>query len=261
MALDCFSKTLVKARLFAFTALTAALVTGCSGGAGGSSVPVAPTAASSSSLSGTTSPGPALASTASSLREALGIPLAGGVSLFQDGDSSSGGLGAPVAGIACIPGMAINFHVHAHLSIINGDSQLYLPQAVGLWKPAPATGTFPNTYARVGTCAYDLHMHDHSGILHIESATVPSQPYTLGQVFALWGQPLSTSQVATVSGPVRIYITATAPDVGGVQQPTLTPQPWVGPLSAIPLIAHQEITIVVGQSSLPLPRYLWPPGF
>jgi hypothetical protein len=254
----------MRIRSLAFTALTAALVTGCSGGAGSNAVPAAPravpTATSSPFPSSTASPGLPLASTASALREGLGMPLSGGALLFPDGDSSSGGLGAPVAGIACIPGMAIHYHIHAHLSIINGGSQLYLPQAIGLWKPSPATGTFPNTYANVGTCAYNLHMHDHSGIIHIESATVPSQPYTLGEFFAIWGQPLSTSQVATLTGPVRIYITGTARDVGGIQQPTSTPQVWMGPLSAIPLVAHQEITIVVGQTALPFPRYLWPPG-
>jgi hypothetical protein len=51
-------------------------------------------------------------------------------------------------------------------------------------------------------------MHDHSGIIHIESATVPSQPYTLGEFFAIWGQPLST--VATLTGMVRVYTTGTA---------------------------------------------------
>jgi hypothetical protein len=43
-----------------------------------------------------------------------------------------------------------------------------------------------------------LHTHDPSGILHIESAK--DEPFTLGQVFTEWGQPLTASQV----GPVAV---------------------------------------------------------
>jgi len=38
-----------------------------------------------------------------------------------------------------------------------------------------------------------LHTHDASGVIHIESQA--DIPYTLGQLFIEWGQPLSTRQV------------------------------------------------------------------
>src|SRR6266540_3749304 len=43
-----------------------------------------------------------------------------------------------------------------------------------------------------------LHTHDGSGVVHIESAT--DVPFTLGQVFTEWGQPLRADQV----GPVKL---------------------------------------------------------
>jgi hypothetical protein len=279
----------VKYRPVVISALLACVLSSCSGGGGGSSLPSVSAVTPNPALSATpavgvsptpvastlpgVSPSPTataagsvvaspaavtLGSPSTFIQESIGIPTSGGTSVFADGDTSTGGQGSPVDGINCNPDMSPVYHIHAHISIINGNSQVYTPQAIGLFQPLPATGTFPNSLAEVGTCAYDLHMHDHSGIIHIEAAAVPSTPYTLGQFFAIWGQPLSTTQVATLTGAVRIYVTPTAADGSGIQQPTLAPQLWAGPYTSIPLVAHQEITIVVGNSTLPLPRYTWP---
>jgi hypothetical protein len=41
-------------------------------------------------------------------------------------------------------------------------------------------------------CIYSLHTHDTSGIVHIESPD--NRSYTLGNLFDIWGQRLSTTQ-------------------------------------------------------------------
>ena len=64
---------------------------------------------------------------------------------------------------------------------------------------------WPNGFAIYGDCDYPLHTHDTSGKIHVE-ADAPST-FTLGQLFAIWGQPLSYSNIAGIIGsPVVVYI-------------------------------------------------------
>lgn len=71
--------------------------------------------------------------------------------------------------------------------------------------------------------------------------------FTLGQVFALWGQPLSYNDIGGISGiPVVVYIT----DNGVVTQ-------YTGDLGAIELLSHREITIQLGTPIAEIPVYTW----
>ena len=49
-----------------------------------------------------------------------------------------------------------------------------------------------------------LHTHTADGINNIESPV--RRTFTLGDFFAIWGQPLSSTQVATAQGPVIAYL-------------------------------------------------------
>lgn len=153
---------------------------------------------------------------------------------WPTGSSASGGQGAPVAGLAC--GLVSeNYHVHAHLSIFLDGTMLQIPQNVGI---------VPATAARDG-CTYPLHTHDATGKIHVESA-VPMR-FTLGQFFAIWGQPLSRTQVAGLSGlPVVIYL---------VDGATVTR--YTGDPGDIELTSHREITIQVGSPIDSIPNYTW----
>lgn len=51
-----------------------------------------------------------------------------------------------------------------------------------------------------------LHTHDGSGIIHEELPVHPPTAPTLGDFFAIWGQPLGQSEVWTYSGTVRATV-------------------------------------------------------
>lgn len=84
--------------------------------------------------------------------------------------------GQVVDGISCMTSEGSTQHYHAKLFVyVNGQIQ-QVPTDIGI----------PN-----GQCLYALHTHDTSGIIHIESPDNSS--YVLGNLFDIWGQPLSTT--------------------------------------------------------------------
>jgi hypothetical protein len=90
-----------------------------------------------------------------------------------------------------------------------------------------------------------MHMHDHTGIIHIEAPDVKN--YTLGQFFDIWGQPLTTTNVAGLTGDVVAYIN----DNGEARR-------YMGDLRAIQLISHRAITLQIGTPPITsLPTYTW----
>jgi hypothetical protein len=89
-----------------------------------------------------------------------------------------------------------------------------------------------------------MHTHDITGILHIET-DVP-KVFTLGQFFALWGQPLGTAVVAGLPGKPTYYVI----DKEKVAR-------FTGDPATITLSAHREIVIVTGTPPVQVPRYDW----
>lgn len=152
---------------------------------------------------------------------------------WPDGDTSVGGQGQPVAGLECGV-MDETYHVHSHLSIFLNGEALAVPRPIGIIEPTATTG-----------CTYPIHTHDMSGRIHVE-APAPAT-FTLGQLFAIWGQPLTSSDIAGLMGmPVVVYVT----DNGVVTQNT-------GDWSAIELTSHREITIQVGTPITEIPNFTW----
>lgn len=74
---------------------------------------------------------------------------------------------AVVDGVGCAP--SVVYHIHALLSIYQDRQRLALPDSIG----------------RGSGCNYEMHTHDGSGVMHIE--TNAPKVFTLGQFFALWG--------------------------------------------------------------------------
>jgi hypothetical protein len=143
-----------------------------------------------------------------------------------------GGRGQPVQNIECLTFMPDGYHVHAH--VIDGEA-IALPADVGI---VPSSSTQQR-------CFYALHTHDASGIVHVEAAA--PQTFTLGQLFAIWGQPLTTDNVAGVTGkPIVIYETSNA---------TVTQN--TGDWSAIELTSHKEVTIQIGTAIAEIPNFTW----
>jgi hypothetical protein len=159
-----------------------------------------------------------------------------GSSHWGNGNTSTGGQGQPMAGLDCIaPGSIPNaYHVHTHLSIFLNGQALTIPAGIGF----VSQGT-------PSECNYPLHTHSLNGLLHVHG-TAPGT-FTLGQIFQIWGQPLSSADIAGLTSmPVRVFVV----DNGVVTENT-------GDWSAIELTSHRTITIQVGTDIAEVPNVTW----
>ena len=66
-------------------------------------------------------------------------------------------------------------HIHQHVAILDHGRAVTIPEDVG--RPL------------VSQCYYWIHTHTPDGIIHVESPNFRS--FTLGNLFDIWGQPLS----------------------------------------------------------------------
>jgi hypothetical protein len=127
-------------------------------------------------------------------------------------------------------------HIHQHLDLYVDGRKVPVPALIGI---DPAVGFAP------------LHVHDTSGVIHVESPTVRS--YTLGQFFAVWGVRFTRSCLGGYcSGggrQLRVYVDGTLDRA----DPT-----------RLVLAPHQEIVVAYGSAAqLPSPvpsSFRFPPG-
>jgi hypothetical protein len=156
-----------------------------------------------------------------------------GVTFWNDGSSSQGGQGQPVQGVLCSPGLSDQFHIHSHLSVlVNGEARA-IPGQIGIVENATTD------------CHYYVHTHDRSGKIHIEPPVALT--FTLGQFFALWGQPLSATNVAGIENmPITYYVT---------ENNTVTQ--FTGDPATIELRSHRHIAIVIGTPVTQVPFFTW----
>ena len=100
---------------------------------------------------------------------------------------------AAKAGLPMLNREMLEVHYHAHLDVNVRGVSIVVPAGIGI-DPAKQAIT-------------PLHTHDPSGIVHIESAE--NIPFTLGQLFTEWGQPLSATRAGPVTAAngeqVRLY--------------------------------------------------------
>ena len=97
-----------------------------------------------------------------------------------------------ISGLPCESGERLNYHVHATVRIVIDGEPRVIPANIGV---------------RPGKCIYWLHTHDDQGLIHVEAPREGN--YTLGQFFAIWGQPLSETQMLEKSTDAAHAITAT----------------------------------------------------
>jgi hypothetical protein len=158
---------------------------------------------------------------------------------------SSGSVAAllpPVNGISCDALESTVVHIHVHLAIfINGEEQ-QIPFGVGIGQPWQVTDTGDGPFVADGSCFYWIHTHTDDGIIHIESPL--RRRFTLGDFFAIWQVPLSTSQVGTAQGPVITYVNGQRSDMDATD---------------IPLLPHERIQLDVG-ADVPPYQFDFPAG-
>jgi hypothetical protein len=93
--------------------------------------------------------------------------------------------------------------VHAHLAVYVDGMLRPVPAGVGMVDPqVRRTRSGPKLYGP--RCYYQLHVHAQDGVIHVEAPT--ARAFTLGQFFALWGQPLSPTRVGPNRGRVTVYV-------------------------------------------------------
>jgi hypothetical protein len=108
-------------------------------------------------------------------------------------------------------------HIHQHLDIFVDGKHEPVPALIGIYD---------------GQFLTQLHTHDASGIMHVESPT--KRTFDLGEFFGVWG--------------VRL----TDKCIGGYCKPTVpwtmyvNGAPYTGDPSALVLKRHQEIAFVIG---------------
>lgn len=113
-------------------------------------------------------------------------------------------------------------HIHAHLDVYVNGHKVPVPALVGIDN-------------RAGFLT-ELHTHDTSGVIHVESPVVKS--FALGQFFCEWGVKLTANCLGRYHGPVAWWVNG----VRGHGNP-----------AQLALEAHQEIVIAAGRPPARVP--------
>jgi hypothetical protein len=152
-------------------------------------------------------------------------------------------LGERIDGIACERIERLVYHIHVHLTIFIRGKAVAIPYGIGIGAPIRGVNTASGPIATSGTCFMWLHTHAFDGVIHVESPS--KRLYTLGQFFAVWGQPLSRGRV----GPDKGAVTAIYDD-----------KVWTGNPNDIPLTAHAQVQLEVGRPLIAPERIRFPKG-
>jgi hypothetical protein len=123
-------------------------------------------------------------------------------------------------------------HTHQHLDIFVNGKHEPVPANIGIYD---------------GQFLTELHTHDASGLMHLESPEV--KHFNLGQFFGVWGVRLNAD---CVGGYCR-QVTPWTVYVNG--------RPYSGDPARLDLKSHQEIAFVIGTPPKQIPRsYKFPPN-
>jgi hypothetical protein len=121
-------------------------------------------------------------------------------------------------------------HIHQHLDIYLNGKKVTVPALIGIDQNAQFLT--------------QLHTHDTTGIVHVESPTKRS--FRLGEFFGEWGVRLTANCLSTYCGKLHWW-------VNGVKM--------TGNPAQLVLKAHQEIVIASGKPPFPVPStYKFPAG-
>jgi hypothetical protein len=134
-------------------------------------------------------------------------------------------------GLHPLPAEGTAEHIHAHLDVFVNGKKVTVPALIGI--------DIPDQFIT------ELHTHDTTGIIHIESPSI--RPFTLGQFFGEWNEPLSAKRLGSVGGAVHWWVNGRA---------------RTGDPAKLVLQAHQEIALAVGKAPRHVPAsYSFPFGY
>lgn len=152
--------------------------------------------------------------------------------------SSDVALGEPVGSLRCVRQRGINYG--AHIELFADNRGVVVPAGIGIAEPQRRRGVF----VLGGRCAYPLRTVDPTGVIEI-NRTGGSSPPTVGELFGVWGQPLSLSRMAGFAGTVVAFVDG---------------RRWTGDPRSIPLARHTQVVLELGPFVAPHRSYLFPPG-
>jgi len=127
--------------------------------------------------------------------------------------------GRPIKGITCDAGEGQRVHIHQHLAIYDRGKLVEVPAFIGIPQAAQ--------------CIYWLHTHTPDGVIHVEAPV--DRSFTLGDFFAVWGQPLDRRRAAGV-----------VVKKGDKMQVWVDGKQFTGDPAQIRLAPHTDIAIQIG---------------
>jgi hypothetical protein len=145
--------------------------------------------------------------------------------------------GVPIAGLRCRA--AAGRWEDAHVEVFARGRVVILPPGIGVARPRRAVGAAVSG----GRCSYPVRTTDPTGVVRYR----PGRGLDLGDLFAVWGQPLTRHRVCGFrsSTPVRVYVGGRRVD---------------GTPAAVPLRRHAEIVIEIGRYVSPHRFYVFAGG-
>lgn len=166
-----------------------------------------------------------------------------------DGNTDSFG-GQPIDNVACAPTMSNKYHVHVFVGVYVNGVHFAWPDTVGMYKPSaePTDG-----FTISAQCYYDIHTHDASGIIHVESpdpnhVSIKGTIFNVKQLFDEWGITVDGTRFGRFSGTVRVITSGQVyrggPGNGVVYRSSY--RRWSGDPNAVPLYSHEVIFFEVG---------------
>lgn len=152
-------------------------------------------------------------------------------------------LNEKIEGITCDRLEKVSYHVHAHLTLFIDGKAVGVPMGIGIGPKWEGINTKVGPFIEVGSCFMWLHTHTFDGIIHIESPT--PKIYTLGQFFAVWGQPLSKTRLGPFTGKVTTFYDGKV---------------WTGNPGDIPLTSATQIQLDLGAPIVAPENIVFPAG-
>jgi hypothetical protein len=143
-----------------------------------------------------------------------------------------------VSGLRCGRAAPTLFGVHVEL-FAHGRAMV-VPAGIGVAPPLVRDGA----YVRAGRCEYALRTHEPTGVVEVATR----RPVTLGDLLALWGQPITPTRLAGFAAG------------GGAGVAAFVDGRRVADPRAVALRRHAQIVLMIGRRVPVHARYRFPPG-
>jgi hypothetical protein len=145
--------------------------------------------------------------------------------------------GRPIGRMRCTP--AAGAWADAHLEVFARGRVVIVPPGVGIARPRRRVGAA----VRGGRCSYPARTTDPTGVIRFR----PGRGLDLGDVFAIWGQPLARHRLCGFASRarVRLYVNG---------------RRFAGRPTALALRRHDEIVVEIGRVVRPHATYLFADG-